>query len=109
MISVNFVRDKSGLIRKFTIMGHAGFEEAGRDVICSAVSAIAYTALGGMEELVGILNHTEKDGFMKFYLPVDIEKDKEKTARIILDTMAIGLKQIENSYGEYIEVIEEEV
>lgn len=109
MIRVNFIRDHSGLIREFSILGHAGFDEPGRDIICSAVSAIAYTALGGMEELVGILNYTEKDGYMKFNLPAGIEKDKEKTVRVILDTMAIGLKQIENDYGEYIEVIDEEV
>lgn len=109
MIRVNLIRDQSGLVREFTIYGHAGFSEHGKDIVCSAVSAIAYTALGGLKELTGIVNYTEKSGYMKFKLPTNISVEKEQTARIILDTMVIGLKQIENSYGEYIKVFDGEV
>lgn len=109
MIRVNVIRDRNGLIREFTIQGHAGFGEYGKDIVCSAVSAIAYTALGGLEELTGMAGYTEKPGLMKFKLPQDIPAEKEQTARIILDTMVIGLRQIENSYREYIKVIDEEV
>ncbi|HHV60543.1 MAG TPA: ribosomal-processing cysteine protease Prp [Clostridiaceae bacterium] len=109
MIRVSIKRDKTGLVREFTIRGHSGFDEPGRDIICSAVSAIAYTALGGLQELAGVVNHKERAGYMKFQLPLLDNEEVERTARIILDTMVIGLRQIENTYGSYIKVVDEEV
>jgi uncharacterized protein len=109
MIQVIIIRDNEGVIREFSVNGHAGFAESGSDIVCAAVSAVAYTAVGALEELVGIRRYEEKEGYMKFSLPLDISREKFETAGIILETAAIGFKQIEMQYGEYIEVSDEEV
>jgi uncharacterized protein len=109
MIQVIIIRDNEGVIREFSVNGHAGFAESGSDIVCAAVSAVAYTAVGALEELVGIRRYEEKEGYMKFSLPLDISREKFETAGIILETAAIGFKQIEMQYGEYVEVSDEEV
>ena len=109
MIRVNIVRDKKGFIWEFTVKGHAGFGMHGEDIVCSAVSAVAYTAVGALEELAGIKNYSEKDGYMKCNIPADIPETEKYKVAIIMETMAIGLKQIENGYRKFVTVLDEEV
>ncbi|MDP4094090.1 MAG: ribosomal-processing cysteine protease Prp [Bacillota bacterium] len=109
MINISIVRDKKGFIWEFTVKGHAGYGKYGSDIVCAAVSVVAYTAIGALDELAGIKNYSEKDGYMKCSIPLDIPEDKKQTAGIILETMAIGFKQVRNAYGKYVSVLEEEV
>jgi uncharacterized protein YsxB (DUF464 family) len=110
MIRAHIVRDKNGFIRQIEIKGHAGFGKEGNDIVCAAVSAVAYTAAGAIGELAGVADcYIEKDGYMLISLPEDISGGKKQTAGIILETAAIGFKQIEAEYGEYVFVFDEEV
>lgn len=109
MIRINIVRDRKGIIREFSVRGHAGAGMEGEDIVCAAVSAVAYTAAGALEELAGIGGHKEKDGYMICSMPVGIPQEKEHTAAIIFEAAAIGFKQIELSYGKYVSVMDEEV
>ena len=110
MIKVSIVRDDSGFIGKFTVKGHAGYARRGKDIICAAASVTAYTAVGALEELAGIKGcHTESDGFFSCSIPESLTGQQKQTARIILETAAIGFKQIELEYDEFISVLEEEV
>ncbi|HOJ12483.1 MAG TPA: ribosomal-processing cysteine protease Prp [Clostridiales bacterium] len=109
MIKVKVVRDRQGFIWEFTINGHAGYKKNGEDIVCAGVSAVAYTAVGALAEMAGISNFSEKDGYMKCSIPPDIDQHSKHYAKIILDAMIIGMKQIEYSYGKYVVVEEEEV
>lgn len=109
MIRIHIVRDKSGLVREFTVKGHAGFGEHGEDIVCSAVSAIAYTAVGALEDIAGVKGHSEKNGYMKCSLPLELSEDSCFKAKIILDAMTIGFKQVEMAYSKYVSVLDEEV
>jgi len=109
MIKVKIVRDKQGFIWNFTIKGHAGYTKSGEDIVCAGVSAIAYTAVGALSEMAGIDDFVEKDGYMKCNVPNNINDNLKQTVKIILESMVIGLKQIENSYRGYVVVEEQEV
>ncbi len=109
MITINISRDAEGYIREFTIKGHADYAEYGKDIVCAAVSAIAYTAVGALDELAGVGDYSEKSGYMKCTVPQNMEQEKRKIAGIILEAACIGFKQIENSYGDYVKVFDEEV
>lgn len=110
MIIVSIVRDGSGFITKFTVKGHAGYARRGKDIICAAASVTAYTAAGALEELAGIKGcYQESDGFFSLSMPENLTGKQKQTAGIILETAAIGFKQIELEYEEFISVLEEEV
>jgi len=110
MIKVVVKRDLSGSIKSLNIKGHSGYAEEGQDIICSAVSATAYTAAGALQELAGLKNcYREKEGYMLITLSQEMEAQQKAIAEIILETSVIGFKQIELSYGKYVLVVEEEV
>jgi len=111
MIQIRIIRDKSGIVREYEIKGHAGSDKRGRDIVCAAVSVVAYMGVNALDELAGIkLNDTngfiEKDGYMKCVLPLDIDPDKKQTVKVILDTMVVGFKQLIESpdYRRYISI-----
>ena len=109
MINVVFSKNSLGDILGFEIKGHAGYSESGSDIVCAGVSAIAYTALGALDEMVKVNDFIEKNGKLKFNLPITINDEQSYIAQIILKTMYIGLLQIEEQYGEYITVKNREV
>lgn len=110
MIKAVFYRLKNGDIKGFDINGHAGAAKKGEfDMICAAVSAVCYTALGGLDELCRINTYRESDGNIAMELPEDTEPKVWADAQTILKTMAIGLMQIENQYRRHIKVVFEEV
>ena len=103
MIEVVVSRNETGLVTAFTVKGHAGYAEEGQDIICAAVSAICYTAVGyfdtkrfdGKEPC-----YEERDGLMRFRTP-DIDSQEELLqAKGVLDAMVIGLMQVQLSYGK---------
>ena len=109
MIRIRFFRDKEGFIWKFDIRGHSGYAEKGKDIICAGVSALGYTAVGALAELTGINNYAEKEGYMECRIPGDVKDELKPLIRVILETIFIGFKQIENSYKEYVVIEEQEV
>ena len=108
MIKAKFFKDNQGNLSGFDISGHAGYAEEGSDIICAAVSAIAYTAVGYFDEkkICGTKpNYSEHSGHMKLLLSQ--EESNTNEAKVILEATLIGLKQIELSYGsDYIVVFD---
>ena len=101
---------KSGEIKGFSIKGHAGAEKTGEyDLVCAGISAIGYTALGALDELCGIHTYKESEGNLQLTLPDTMTAEAWAKAQIILETMDIGLKQIENQYARHIQVRYKEV
>lgn len=112
MITAKIFRSSHGTVSGFEISGHADYAEEGSDIICAAVSAIAYTAVGYFtEKKYGGKppEYSEHNGFMKFRAPqIGVDRPEDSAAAAaVLEAAVIGLKQIELSYGtEYIKVID---
>jgi uncharacterized protein YsxB (DUF464 family) len=103
-------RLNNGNIKGFNIKGHAGASKNGEyDMVCAAISAVCYTALGGLEELCGVNTYKESEGNLTMTLPDNMTDETWAKAQIILETMEIGLKQIENEYSRHIQVSFKEV
>ena len=110
MIKVNIGKDLAGDIKQFVVRGHAGYAEEGSDIVCSAISAIAFTTVGAIEELIGLKGFfKQKDGFMSCKLDMDISSELRHDANVIMATAEIGFKQIEYAYPDYVKVMDEEV
>ena len=104
MTHVTLIRDRSGLVG-FEAKGHTGYADEGSDIVCSAVSALTQTAALGINEVLKIqtaLDITEAN--MYLMLPADISDQDCEKAQIILKTMALGLRSIAATYGDYIKI-----
>jgi uncharacterized protein YsxB (DUF464 family) len=104
------------IIVGFEIKGHAGYADKGYDIICSAVSAISYTAVGYFENKynpegkMDKISYIESDGYMKFTRPISTNSKEIIKDNAVLEAMVLGFKQVEYSYGsKFVRVKEEEV
>ena len=110
MITVTLHRSPNGYIRRFTASGHSGFGEKGSDIICAAVSAIAQTTIGSLQDLAALQPfYRLDDGLVECQTidPDDMAPEQYKIARTLTDAFAVGCQQISNSYGsQYVKVKE---
>lgn len=104
MISINIVEDKFGAVRGFRINGHSGYAESGSDIVCAAVSALAYTAVGAIFKMCGSPLWSTSDGCMECIVPDDVVDGNKDVVDTILNTIVIGFKQIELSYSKYVRI-----
>jgi uncharacterized protein YsxB (DUF464 family) len=107
MIKADIFR-KNNNIYRFTVKGHADFAEEGSDIVCSAVSILVVNTINAVETFTDEAVKAEADGknggFIDYRL-TDIEKGgKSHDAQLLLETMVLGLKTIENEYYRYIKV-----
>ena len=110
MIKIKIGRDLAGNIKRFTVKGHSGYAEEGSDIICSAVSAVAFTAVGAIKELIGLKKFFKhRWGIMLCKLDMDIPSELMHDVNIIMATAEIGFKQIAYAYPDYVKVMDEEV
>jgi uncharacterized protein YsxB (DUF464 family) len=110
MITILLMRTPSGFLRRITATGHAGFADKGLDIICAAVSVIVQTAVGGLQDVARIQPaYIQKSGRIECGVadPESLDPKACDAARIIMETAAIGCRQIEQSYGSrYVSVRE---
>ena len=51
----------------FTVEGHAGYADAGEDIVCAAVSSAAYMTANTVTEILGVKAEAKvKDGYLRF-------------------------------------------
>ena len=100
MINVIISRDKEGFIWQFTVKGHAGFAEEGQDIVCAGISALSIAAVNGLEHFLSVGPKVqEADGHLTCQLFGIPEQELEK-AQWILQTMTLGIEQIQTTYGQ---------
>lgn len=114
MIVGNFKR-RDGKLESFHVDGHAeyfNFEENTTiydDVVCGCVSNLAQVTILGMLEVLKLNpSYVAEEGNIRLDLS-NLSTVELDSAQVLLETMLLGLKNLEISYGKYIKVIVEEV
>jgi len=111
MIEVRVVK-KGEDYRKFEVKGHAlgAINKEGHDLICSAVSALAITAVNSVFELVGSEPGVkEKSGYLICDLPKNLSIEKRLIQNTIIGSFLVGIKGISNEYPNNVKFMIEEV
>ncbi|WP_258360315.1 ribosomal-processing cysteine protease Prp [Moorella sulfitireducens] len=103
MIRIVFWQEEGGALAGFTISGHAGYRPKGEDIVCAAVSALAQTAVLSLKEHLAEEPEVRiEEGFLECRLPPSLKSSGKERARVILETIATGLKAIARDYKEYL-------
>ncbi|MGE5398380.1 MAG: ribosomal-processing cysteine protease Prp [Chitinophagales bacterium] len=106
MVTIEILKDSEDSTVAFRVEGHAGFGESGEDIICAGVSAVTQTALVGLLKYLDKKPvHQRKPGLLACSLPEDLGHEDAQKAKFILGTMEEGLKEIEHSHGEFVELV----
>ena len=107
MINVTVFYSDDFSLKGFTVDGHALMSGPGEyDLVCASVSAIAQTALLGLDAYLSIKPVWEiaDSGHMECWLPDGIGDTELKIAEVIVHTMELGLISIEEAYGKCLKV-----
>jgi uncharacterized protein YsxB (DUF464 family) len=109
MIRVTVARNaKDGLIQSFRVEGHAEYDVPGKDIVCAGVSAVAVGAVNAIEALTGAkLKVKTKHGYLHAVVPKIDRTDASEKVQLLLESMVVSLRTIEQSYGAYIAMQED--
>ena len=94
-------------ITGFSISGHSGYEEDGKDIICAYISAVVTMAEATINDVCGAkakVRVKEEDARITLTLPVSC--DEEETVQAVLAGMMLTLCSLRDDYPDYIEVLE---
>ena len=89
------------------ITGHSGQAEAGRDIVCAAVSILTCTCVNALESVCGVIpritEENEEDGVLAFELPERTESENEK-AQVLMGALRQGLKDLAEEYPDNVKL-----
>ncbi|MDO4546634.1 MAG: ribosomal-processing cysteine protease Prp [Clostridia bacterium] len=98
MINIAFITKDSALCG-FVIDGHSGYARSGKDIVCSAVSALSHMAYVGIEQVLKLeCDASERDGHMEL-TTLDHER-----AYVPLKMLEIELNEIKRQFPNYITI-----
>lgn len=98
MITVTVYKEES-IVTGFECLGHAEYAESGSDIVCAAVSALVINAINSMDEFLQEPIRVKMDQETGNICCTFLKQPSEK-ATLLLNSMLLGLQEIEKNYGE---------
>ena len=85
---------------RLLISGHAGYAEAGKDIVCAAVTVLTQTMIQSLEELA-----EEKIQYDIEPGRVDIKHGNLSGAgRLLVDSFFLGIKMVAQEFPDYVRI-----
>ena len=99
MITVKVIKENAKY-RRITIIGHAMYDDYGKDIVCSACSSIVTTTVNG---ILSINNNNISYLASKKGMTIDVKSD-DKITQTLINNMISLLKELSGNYPENIEI-----
>ena len=94
-------------ITGFSVSGHSGYAEEGKDIVCAAISAIVTMAEATINDVCGAKAKVRvKDEDARITLMLPTSCDEEDSVQAVLAGMMLTLCSMRDDYPDYIEVLE---
>ena len=107
MIHVNFkISSELDCIIGFKVLGHAFYDESGKDIVCAACSILTINTINSLENLLKIeykLKQDEEKGRMIF----DLKNNHD--VQLLLASYRLGISTIAKEYPKHLTISTEEV
>ena len=103
MIDVNLLLKKENIVG-FEITGHADYNEYGKDIVCSAVSILAYTCVNTLELYID--NYSFNDNYETMKL---LAFDMNDKVEVVFTNFKTGIWTLEQSYGNFVKLNYKEI
>ena len=110
MFHVTIYKNKKKEYVGFQTEGHAGYAEAGSDIVCAAASVLVINTINAIEAFSddqASLVSEEAEGFIHY----ELKNSPSKEGDLLLKTMVLGLSEMahDENYAQYIDLTFEEV
>jgi len=105
MIKVKFFHSENGAPLGFSFNGHAGYAAHGSDIVCAAISSVAYMTANTILEVMGIQADVtvNESGEMTLKIP---EEGTEKTKDILLG-LELHINELQKQYPKNVTITTE--
>ncbi|MCR4787929.1 MAG: ribosomal-processing cysteine protease Prp [Lachnospiraceae bacterium] len=108
MTTVTFFK-RADVYTGFIAKGHAGFDERGKDIVCSSVSILVINTINSIEEICHVGFGLTKDD-KKGILGIELNDTEDAGTQLLIRSLMLGLESIRDEYGKkYLKVITKEV
>ena len=101
MIKIN-IKSKENAIFSIDILGHSGYDDYGKDIVCASVSSIVITTVNAILRLENSIKYEQYSGNVK----IEILKHDNNTDTLI-DNMIDLLEKLEKQYKKNIKINKE--
>lgn len=109
MIEILVIKSSEDRILHMTIKGHAYFDNPGKDVVCSAVSALTVGILNSVESILKIDLMPEENyqngGYLSWDIPKIDDNYTDDRLQLLMKVLVESLLMIEKEYKKYIKII----
>ncbi len=102
MIKINIIK-KNKRVYEIAIVGHANYDEYGKDIVCAAVSTMAITTINNIIALEETIDYEEKSGSLKIRVTKDTVINEK-----ILNNFIRMLQELKSQYPQNIEIRNED-
>lgn len=99
MININLLINKKDEIVGFEIEGHANYDEYGKDLVCSAVTILAYSCVNSLDKYADDVNFSDNEIIMT----VSISSPNRDTD-VIFDYFKTGIETLLGNYSSYVKL-----
>lgn len=104
MINISAFTDTSGKYIGFEVKGHAGYDEYGQDIICSAISVLTINLVNSVEQLTEqkfSLEEYENEGRLCFHIKGELLYETS----LLMNSYMLGIRSVLEEYGnQYIRI-----
>lgn len=108
MIRITIYRSAEHGYRGFLCKGHAGYADSGEDIVCAAVSVLVINTVNSIEKFgnQAFACKTEQgSGIIDFRL----KEDPSAETKLLLDSMVLGLTEVEKDHRQHLKLNFKEV
>ena len=109
MVNITVFENRANEYTGFQCLGHTGYADSGKDIVCAAVSALVINTINSVEQLISDkfdLTTEQDSGLIAFSL----KEGYSRESLLLIRSLILGLQGIQKNYGtEYISLIFKEV
>lgn len=98
MIKVNILK-KDNKISNINILGHSGYDELGKDIVCASVSSIVTTTVNAIVRIDNNIEYNYDSGEIAINII-----NYSKTTDVLLNNMINLLEELEKQYKKNIKI-----
>lgn len=101
MITVNVYRDENGKINDVFVSGHSGYDENGKDIVCSAVSTAVLLTASLIEKICPKYSFVTDEKKVTMTLKLLESND---VSNIVIENLVDFLESLKENYTKYIKI-----
>lgn len=100
MVCFDILQQRQSVVG-FRVSGHAGYAESGSDIVCAAVSVLAYNTINSCERFAGVaLDVRDQGDTLTCRLPLQ----PSEPVRLLINSLFYGVEQVAEQYPEYVRI-----